>query len=74
MDVDQFREDMNSDEVAQTIDENAQQGIELGAMSTPAFVLDGTPLAGAQPTEVFTDALDEALEPRRRAEMEISHL
>ncbi|MGP5076977.1 DsbA family protein [Brachybacterium alimentarium] len=61
MDVDQFREDLNSDEVAQTIDENAQQGIELGAMSTPAFLLDGTPLAGAQPTEVFTDALDEAL-------------
>src|SRR5699024_2511383 len=61
LDTEQFAADLNSEEVAATIDANAQQGIELGAMSTPAFLLDGTPMAGAQPTEVFTDALDEAL-------------
>ena len=61
LDTEQFTADLNSEEVAATIDANAQQGIELGAMSTPAFLLDGTPMAGAQPTEVFTDALDTAL-------------
>lgn len=61
LDTEQFRADFHSEEVAATIDANAQQGIELGAMSTPAFILDGAPMVGAQPTEVFTDALDEAL-------------
>ncbi|MGY5764791.1 DsbA family protein [Brachybacterium sp. DNPG3] len=61
LDTDRFAEDMASAEVAQTIGENAQQGIDLGAMSTPAFIVDGRPMVGAQPTEVFTALVDEAL-------------
>lgn len=61
MDAEQFEADMNSEEVQATIAENAQQGIELGAMSTPSFLVGGTPTAGAQPTEVFTQMVDEAL-------------
>lgn len=61
LDTAQFEKDMNSEETAQTIDANAQQGIELGAMSTPAFIIGGTPTVGAQPTEVFTDMVDQAL-------------
>lgn len=61
LDTEQFAADMNSEQVAETIAENAQQGIDLGAMSTPAFIIGGTPTAGAQPTEVFTELVDQAL-------------
>ncbi|MGO2755964.1 DsbA family protein [Brachybacterium alimentarium] len=58
----QFAEDMQSEQVGSTIVDNAARGIELGAMTTPSFVIGGTPSVGAQPTEVFTDQIDEALE------------
>ena len=61
LDPEQFAADLNSEEVAATIDANAQQGVEMGAFSTPAFIIGGTPTVGAQPTEVFTDTVDEAL-------------
>lgn len=61
LDTEQFAADLHSDEVATTIEANAQQGIDIGAFSTPAFVIGGTPTVGAQPTEVFTDMVDEAL-------------
>ena len=61
LDTEQFEADMDSEEVEATISENAQQGIDLGAMSTPAFIVGGTPTVGAQPTEVFTQLVDEAL-------------
>lgn len=61
MDAEQFEEDMNSSEVQDIVDGNAQQGIDLGAMSTPAFIIGGTPTVGAQPTEHFTQLVDEAL-------------
>ena len=61
LDTVRFAEDLHSEEVASTIAANAQQGIELGALSTPAFLIGGTPTMGAQPTEVFVDMVDEAL-------------
>lgn len=61
LDTAQFEKDMNSEKVASTIEANAQQGIDLGAMSTPAFIVGGTPTVGAQPTEVFTEMVDQAL-------------
>ena len=61
LDTEQFAADLHSEEVATTIEANAQQGIDIGAFSTPAFVIGGTPTVGAQPTEVFTDMVDEAL-------------
>lgn len=62
LDAEQFTADLHSEQVAHTISDNAEHGIELGAMTTPSFVLAGTPSVGAQPTEVFTDQIDEALE------------
>ncbi|MDN5599021.1 MAG: thioredoxin domain-containing protein [Brachybacterium sp.] len=61
LDTEQFAADLNSEEVRATIEENAQQGIEIGAFSTPAFIIGGTPTVGAQPTEVFTEMVDQAL-------------
>lgn len=61
LDTEQFSDDMHSDEVAETILENQRLGTDLGAYSTPAFVLGGEPLMGAQPTAVFIDAVDDAV-------------
>ncbi len=61
LDTEQFAEDMASDKVAEQIDVNEQLGLDIGAYSTPAFVLNGQPMVGAQPTEVFVDAMDAAL-------------
>lgn len=61
LDTDQFETDLHHPETAEQIERNAQLGMDLGAYSTPSFVLAGEPIVGAQPTEVFTDAVDAAL-------------
>jgi len=61
LDTDEFADDMHSDTVEQHTQENQQLGMDIGAYSTPAFVLNGEPLLGAQPTDVFVDAVDDAL-------------
>lgn len=61
LDTEQFTEDMNSADVEEQVSANQQLGTDIGAYSTPSFVLGGQPMVGAQPTEVFTDAVDEAL-------------
>ncbi|MDN6176684.1 MAG: thioredoxin domain-containing protein [Brevibacterium sp.] len=62
LDMDQFKEDMNSPETAEAVDKNAAMGTDLGAFSTPTFILDGQPYVGAQPTSVFVDAIEAKLE------------
>lgn len=61
LDTEQFATDMNSDEVEEQVDENAELGYSIGAYSTPTFIVGGTPVVGAQPTEVFTQAVEDAL-------------
>ncbi|TDS82945.1 MULTISPECIES: DsbA family protein [Nesterenkonia] len=61
LDTAQFQEDMNSPEVSEQIASNAQEGLDIGAYSTPAFIVAGEPIIGAQPTEVFVSAVDDAL-------------
>ncbi|WP_087486101.1 DsbA family protein [Brachybacterium massiliense] len=62
LDTQQFTEDLRSEQVARTISENAAEGLELGAVTTPSFVIGGVPSVGAQPTEHFLAQIDEALE------------
>ncbi|WP_343071772.1 DsbA family protein [Brevibacterium renqingii] len=57
----QFKQDMNSVEAHEEFDAVAAEGQSIGVSSTPAFVIGGKPLLGAQPTQEFTDAVDEAL-------------
>ena len=61
LDLEQFRADFHSEQVARTIDEHAAEGIELGVVTTPSFVLDGIPIVGAQPTATFNDQVEAAL-------------
>lgn len=61
LDTEQFATDLNSDETRAQIEQNQQLGFSLGAASTPVFLLGGVPISGAQPTEVFVQALEDAL-------------
>lgn len=61
-DLDQFTEQMNSDEFDADIQKDMQLAQSLGASSTPTFVLNGYPLVGAQPTPKFTGTIDLLLE------------
>ena len=61
LDTEKFKEDLTSQEVDDAVIENQNLGIDLGVYSTPGFVMGGEAIIGAQPTEVFVDALEEAL-------------
>ncbi|MDN5894077.1 MAG: thioredoxin domain-containing protein [Nocardioides sp.] len=62
LDVDQFREDMSSDAVQKLVDADFNEGQSLGVNGTPSFVINGTPVVGAQPLEHFEQVIDEAAE------------
>lgn len=62
LDTDQFTKDLTSKDTAEEVAKNAQLGLDLGAYSTPAFLVGGQPIVGAQPTDVFTSAIDTALQ------------
>lgn len=62
LDTDRFTTDLNSDQTRKEVERNASEGINLGVTATPAFILAGQPIVGAQPTAVFVDAVDAALE------------
>ncbi|WP_333811886.1 DsbA family protein [Timonella senegalensis] len=56
-----FAADLVSQDTATVISANQQFGFDLGATSTPVFILGGQPLVGAQPSEVFENAFQNAL-------------
>ncbi|MEG3616719.1 DsbA family protein [Isoptericola haloaureus] len=65
LDVEQFTRDLGSAGTADAVAANEQLGLDLGAYSTPAFLIGGRPIVGAQPTQVFRDAFDTALAASR---------
>ncbi|WP_022918596.1 DsbA family protein [Ruania albidiflava] len=61
LDVDQFTTDLGSEETTTAVEENAEVGYSLGVYNTPAFLIGGEPILGAQPTDVFVSAYEQAL-------------
>lgn len=60
LDVEQFREDMKAEETEQAIAKDFSEGQAIGVTGTPAFVINGVPVIGAQPTEVFEKIIEQA--------------
>ncbi|MEE1929533.1 thioredoxin domain-containing protein [Streptomyces sp. TRM 70351] len=58
-DLERFRADMASDAAETAIGTDMDEGYALGVSSTPAFLVNGTPVLGAQPTEVFAELVEE---------------
>ena len=60
LDVEQFRADMKSEATKSAIADDFAQGQAIGVTGTPAFVINGVPVIGAQPTEVFEKTIEQA--------------
>lgn len=65
LDTERFAADLTSPETLQLVREYAAAGKQLGVSGTPTFVLGGEPIVGAQPSSVFVDTFDRALERAR---------
>ena len=59
-DIAEFTAGMKSTTFDAAINEDLAQGNRIGVPSTPAFVINGEPVLGAQPTDVFISAIDTA--------------
>ncbi|WOI60405.1 DsbA family protein [Streptomyces fradiae] len=67
-DLARFEKDMASDAAHRAVTRDTEEGYGIGVTSTPAFLINGRPVLGAQPTDVFTDIIDEAAEQARQRE------
>ncbi|MFF8833734.1 DsbA family protein [Streptomyces sp. NPDC015131] len=59
-DLDRFARDLDGDAARQAVAKDQEQAYSLGATSTPSFLVNGRPIAGAQPMETFTTAIEAA--------------
>lgn len=60
LDVKKFRQDMNSDKIATAVQKDFDEGQQIGVNGTPAFLINGNPLIGAQPVKEFEAAIEAA--------------
>lgn len=61
LDLAQFSDCLDSGRFSTQVQAETQAAIALGLRGTPGFVINGRPLAGALPFELFQSAIDEAL-------------
>lgn len=61
LDIEKFVADMDSPDLLAAIEKRAAEARALGITGTPSFILNGQPIVGAQPTEVFVDVIESAL-------------
>ncbi|MDI3402606.1 DsbA family protein [Streptomyces cavernicola] len=59
-DLDRFAKDLDSNAARKAVAEDTEEAYKLGATSTPSFLINGRPLAGAQPAETFEQAIEQA--------------
>lgn len=61
LDVEKFKNDLDSDEVQEKVANDYQSGIRLGVNATPTFFLNGTKLQNPASYEAFKKLLEEAI-------------
>ncbi|MGW1793544.1 DsbA family protein [Streptomyces tubercidicus] len=59
-DIEKFRADMKGADAERALKKDQDEGYQLGVQSTPSFLVNGRPVAGAQPQEVFAQAIEDA--------------
>lgn len=67
-DLKRFAEDMHGEDATTALSEDTDEGYALGVSSTPAFLVNGTPVLGAQSIEYFTATIERAKARAERAE------
>lgn len=61
LDPERFQHDLNEASLSEAVDRDFGEGQGLGLSGTPSFLINDEPLMGAQPLDVFTARVDEAL-------------
>ncbi|MYR97462.1 MULTISPECIES: DsbA family protein [unclassified Streptomyces] len=61
-DLARFMKDLDGEAARAAVAKDQEQGYGIGATSTPSFLINGRPIAGAQPKETFTQAIEAAAE------------
>ncbi|MGG5173271.1 DsbA family protein [Pseudarthrobacter sp. J1738] len=64
-DLKKFEADLDSAELKNAVAKDAQEAAGLGATGTPTFLVNDTPIMGAQPLATFEKAIDDALKSAR---------
>ncbi|MFF5447313.1 DsbA family protein [Streptomyces sp. NPDC012888] len=59
-DLERFRADMDGEAARKALAEDQAEGYRIGVSSTPSFLVNGQPIAGAQPLDAFTRAVENA--------------
>ncbi|MEU8622018.1 DsbA family protein [Streptomyces sp. NPDC048623] len=59
-DLARFARDAEGSAAREAVRRDQEQGYSIGATSTPSFLVNGRPIAGAQSMEAFTQAIDAA--------------
>ncbi|MFD3512500.1 DsbA family protein [Streptomyces sp. NPDC058657] len=59
-DLARFTSDVAGKQAKDAVQKDQQEAYGLGASATPAFLINGRPIAGAQPDEVFQQAIEQA--------------
>ncbi|MFJ9686860.1 DsbA family protein [Streptomyces bacillaris] len=61
-DLARFMKDLDGEGARAAVAKDQEQAYGIGATSTPSFLVNGRPIAGAQPKETFTRAIEAAAE------------
>jgi protein-disulfide isomerase len=61
LDIAKFEPCLQNDETLQRVGADTEEGRQVGVTGTPTFFVNGKPLVGAQPVEVFRAEIDAAL-------------
>ena len=70
LDLDRFRTDQTSDLTQKLVSRDFQEGQSIGVTGTPSFLINGTPVVGAQPVEVFEQAIDKAADEAQQGQQQ----
>lgn len=61
IDRERFADDLDRQEFAASVQEDFDEGQQVGISGTPAFLINGDPIMGAQPLSAFSSSIDDAL-------------
>ncbi|GAA2421354.1 DsbA family protein [Streptomyces mauvecolor] len=64
-DAARFATDLDSDAAKAAVKKDQDEAYGLGASSTPSFLINGTPIAGAQPMDAFAQAIEAAAKAKK---------
>jgi protein-disulfide isomerase len=67
LDAAKFESCLSSETHKAAVQKDLDEGRKLGITGTPAFFINGRPLAGSQPLEAFARVIDEELARAARA-------